>query len=119
MEISNDSLFAIESVKLAHQRADLRAILRDEVKAATGRISVSVCGSQSTTRSVRGVLRFPVSSPLSVANGGPSVTTHRVVWLRLKEGLDRNELQMLIDIYEMTVCPCTSSDSCGSRTRDV
>lgn len=76
MEISNDSLFAIESVKLAYQRADLRAILRDEVKAATGRMSVSVCGSHSTTRSVRGALRFPVSSPLSVANGGPSVTLH-------------------------------------------
>ncbi|KAG1894070.1 ferric reductase NAD binding domain-containing protein [Suillus fuscotomentosus] len=44
MEISNDSLFAIESVKFAHQRADLRAILRDEVTAATGRMSVSVCG---------------------------------------------------------------------------
>ncbi|KAG2095889.1 ferric reductase NAD binding domain-containing protein [Suillus discolor] len=76
MEISNESLFAIESVKLAHERADLRAILRDEVKAATGRMSVSVCGSQSITRSVRGALRFPVSSPLSVANGGPSVTLH-------------------------------------------
>lgn len=41
METSNDSIFAIESVKLAHQRADLRAILRDEVTAATGRMSVS------------------------------------------------------------------------------
>ncbi|KAG2151631.1 ferric reductase NAD binding domain-containing protein [Suillus bovinus] len=75
-EIRNDSLFAIDFVKLAHKRADLRAILRDEVEAATGRMSVSVCGSQSITRSVRGALRFPVSSPLSVANGGPSVTLH-------------------------------------------
>lgn len=41
MEISSDSLFAIESVKLVHGRADLRAILGDEVKAATGRMSVS------------------------------------------------------------------------------
>ncbi|KAG1727437.1 ferric reductase NAD binding domain-containing protein, partial [Suillus lakei] len=75
-EIKNDSLFAIDSVKLANGRPDLRAILRDEVKAATGRVSVSVCGSQSITRSVRGALRFPVSSPLSVASGGPSVTLH-------------------------------------------
>ncbi|KAG2138486.1 ferric reductase NAD binding domain-containing protein [Suillus clintonianus] len=76
VEINNDSLFAIESVKLAHERPDLWAILRDEVKATTGRMSVSVCGSQSIARSVRGALRFPVSSPLSVANGGPSVTLH-------------------------------------------
>ncbi|KAG1726686.1 ferric reductase NAD binding domain-containing protein [Suillus lakei] len=76
MEISSDALFAIESVKLAHERPDLQTILRDEVKAATGRMSVSVCGSQSIARSVRGALRFPVSNPLSVANGGPSVTLH-------------------------------------------
>jgi hypothetical protein len=41
MKISNNSLFALESVKLAHGRPDLRAILRDEVKTATGRMSVS------------------------------------------------------------------------------
>ncbi|KAG1717753.1 ferric reductase NAD binding domain-containing protein [Suillus lakei] len=69
MELSSDSLFAIESVKLARERPDLRTFLRDEVKAATGRMSVSVCGSQSITRSV-------LSSPLSVANGGPSVTLY-------------------------------------------
>lgn len=75
-EISNNSLFAIESVKLTHERPDLQAILREEAKAATGRMFVSVCGSQSIARSVRSALRFPVSSPLSVANGGPSVTLH-------------------------------------------
>ncbi|KAG1768915.1 ferric reductase NAD binding domain-containing protein [Suillus placidus] len=76
MEINNGSLFTIDSVKLANGRPDLQAILRDEVKTATGRMSVSVCGSQSIARSVRGALRFPVSSPLNVANGGPSVTLH-------------------------------------------
>ncbi|KAG2151488.1 ferric reductase NAD binding domain-containing protein [Suillus clintonianus] len=76
VEITNNSLFVMESVKLANGRPDLPAILRDEVKAATGRMSVSVCGSQSIARSVRGALRFPVSSPLSVASGGPSVTLH-------------------------------------------
>jgi len=35
-----------------------------------------VCGSQAIVRSVRGALSFPVSSPLSVANGGPSITLH-------------------------------------------
>ncbi|KAG2072141.1 hypothetical protein BDR04DRAFT_1014106 [Suillus decipiens] len=75
-EIRNSSLFAIESVKLTHERPDLQAILGDEVKAATGGMSVSVCGSQSIVRSVRGALRFPVSSPFRVANGGPSVILH-------------------------------------------
>lgn len=41
MEISSDSLFAIDSVKVVHERADLRVLLGDEVKAATGRMSVS------------------------------------------------------------------------------
>jgi len=36
----------------------------------------TVCGSQGIVRSIRGALRFPVSSPLNVANGGPSVTLH-------------------------------------------
>ncbi|OAX36258.1 hypothetical protein K503DRAFT_315935 [Rhizopogon vinicolor AM-OR11-026] len=75
-ERSQDSLLALESVKLQKGRPDLPAILRDEVEMATGRMSVSVCGSQMIVRSVRGALRFPVCSPLSVAGGGPSVTLH-------------------------------------------
>jgi ferric-chelate reductase len=39
-------------------------------------ILLLVCGSQTIVRSVRGALQFPVCSPLSVANGGPSVTLH-------------------------------------------
>ena len=89
-----DSLLAMESVKLQNGRADLQAMLRDEVEMATGRMSVSgqssslhlhikvmlnlhlVCGSQTIVRSVRSALQFPVGCPLSVANGGPSVTLH-------------------------------------------
>ncbi|KAG0696159.1 ferric reductase NAD binding domain-containing protein [Suillus ampliporus] len=71
-----ESILAIESVKLANGRPNLPAMLRDEVEMATGRMSVSVCGSHGIARSVRGALRFPVSSPLSIANGGPSVTLH-------------------------------------------
>jgi len=91
---SEDSLLAMDSVKLQNGRADLQAILRDEVEMATGRMSVSgqssslhlhikvmlnlylVCGSQTIVRSVRSALQFPMCSPLSVANGGPSVTLH-------------------------------------------
>jgi hypothetical protein len=93
-EKSNGSLPAIESVKLQNGRPDLPAILRDEVGMATGSMSVSgqslsphlqktimlilmlVCGSQGIVRSVRGALRFPVCSPFSVVNGGPSVTLY-------------------------------------------
>ncbi|KAG2138475.1 ferric reductase like transmembrane component-domain-containing protein [Suillus clintonianus] len=73
---SKHSLFTVESAKLQSGRPNLPAILRDEVEMATGRMSVSVCGSQEIARSVRRALQFPVSSPLSVANGGPSVTLH-------------------------------------------
>ncbi|KAG0697523.1 ferric reductase NAD binding domain-containing protein [Suillus ampliporus] len=71
---SKDSLFAIESVKLQSGRPNLPAMLRGEVEMATGRMSVSVCGSQGIARSVRRALQFPVFSPLS--NDGPSVTLH-------------------------------------------
>jgi ferric-chelate reductase len=92
--IPEDSLLAMESVKLQNGRPDLSALLRDEVELATGRMAVSgqsssphlqikimpilllVCGSQTIVRSVCGALRFPVCSPLSAANGGPSVTLH-------------------------------------------
>jgi hypothetical protein len=91
---SEDSLLAMESVKLQNGRADLQAILRDEAEMAIGRMSVSgqssslhlhikvmlnlylVCGSQTIVRSVRSALQFPMCSPLSIANGGPSVTLH-------------------------------------------
>ncbi|OJA18275.1 hypothetical protein AZE42_04991 [Rhizopogon vesiculosus] len=76
MEKSKVSLLAIKAVKLENRRCDLLSVLRDEVEMATGRMSVGVCGSRAMTRSVRGALQFPVSSPVSVANGGPSVTLH-------------------------------------------
>jgi len=94
LENGKGFLASMESVKLQNGRADLRAILRDEVEMATGRMSVSgqslflpstdliilillsVCGSQTIVRSVRSALLFPVCSPLNVANGGPSITLH-------------------------------------------
>ena len=41
IEIPEDSLLAMESVKLQNGRPDLSALLRDEVELATGRMSVS------------------------------------------------------------------------------
>ncbi|KAF9223031.1 iron reductase [Gyrodon lividus] len=57
-------------------RPNLKAILREEVNEAVGRMSVSVCGSQGLARSVRHALRFPVSGPYSILHGGPSVTLY-------------------------------------------
>ncbi|KAH7912908.1 ferric reductase NAD binding domain-containing protein [Hygrophoropsis aurantiaca] len=76
MEKSKDSLLAIDAVKVENGRPNLPVMLREEVDMATGRMSVSVCGSQAVARSVRRALRFPVSSPSNVLNGGPSVTLH-------------------------------------------
>ena len=82
------------TVRMESGRPDLKAILRGEVSTAVGSMSVTgallvvdfgcavgltcvvVCGSQSLTRSVRRALRFPVSGPASILNGGPSVTLH-------------------------------------------
>ncbi|KAH0828785.1 putative ferric reductase [Lanmaoa asiatica] len=64
------------SARLEYGRPDLKSILHGEVNTATGSMSVTVCGSQSLTRSVRRALRFPVSGPSSILSGGPSVTLH-------------------------------------------
>ncbi|KIJ12652.1 hypothetical protein PAXINDRAFT_14571 [Paxillus involutus ATCC 200175] len=76
MAKNKDVLHAMEAVKIENGRPNLPAMLREEVECATGRMSVSVCGSQGIARSVRHALRFPVSSPLNVLQGGPSVTLH-------------------------------------------
>ncbi|KAF9219039.1 hypothetical protein BS17DRAFT_469519 [Gyrodon lividus] len=76
MTKNKDLLHAMAAVEISSGRANLPAILREEVECATGRMSVSVCGSQPIARSVRHALRFPVSSPLNVVNGGPSVTLY-------------------------------------------
>ncbi|KAF8838286.1 hypothetical protein BDN67DRAFT_907648 [Paxillus ammoniavirescens] len=73
---NKDVLHAMEAVQIEHGRPNLQALLREEVECATGRMSVSVCGSQGIARAVRRALRFPVSSPLNVVQGGPSVTLH-------------------------------------------
>jgi hypothetical protein len=105
MEMSNDSLFAMEPVKLAHGRADLRAILGDEVTAATGRMSVSGKfsrhyapdhGDAYSIFSVRFTEHGSICPRCSSVPGvQPSQrsqwwaecdSTRRVVWLRVKEG---------------------------------
>ncbi|KAH7903964.1 hypothetical protein BJ138DRAFT_1073787 [Hygrophoropsis aurantiaca] len=65
---------SIPGLKTAHGRPDLKKVLQEEVASAVGSMSVNVCGSRGIVRSVRRALRFPVSSPLNVMRGGPSVT---------------------------------------------
>ncbi|KIJ58174.1 hypothetical protein HYDPIDRAFT_119859 [Hydnomerulius pinastri MD-312] len=72
----NDGILAATWLKIEAGRPDVKAILKDEVSWASGRMSVSVCGPQSLSRSVRHALRFPVSGPSSILHGGPSVTLY-------------------------------------------
>ncbi|KAL4063886.1 ferric reductase NAD binding domain-containing protein, partial [Scleroderma yunnanense] len=67
-------LLAFESVKTECGRPDLIKMLGEEVQSATGKLSVSVCGSPGIAQTVRQALRPPVSSPISVLHGGPSVS---------------------------------------------
>ncbi|KIK76008.1 hypothetical protein PAXRUDRAFT_171085, partial [Paxillus rubicundulus Ve08.2h10] len=72
----DQAILARPWLQMENGRPNLKAILREEVDGAVGRMSVSVCGSQGFTRSVRHALRFPVSGPCSILYGGPSVTLY-------------------------------------------
>lgn len=72
----SSSLLSLRGVKMEFGRPDLDALLKEEVSIASGRMSVSVCGSHGIARTVRKALRFPVSGPCSILSGGPSVTLH-------------------------------------------
>ncbi|KAG1870854.1 ferric reductase NAD binding domain-containing protein [Suillus subluteus] len=74
--LTSSILFSLREVKMESGRADLDALLKGEVSMTSGRMSVSVCGSQGIARTVRHALRFPVSGPTSILNGGPSVTLY-------------------------------------------
>ncbi|OJA15479.1 hypothetical protein AZE42_06345 [Rhizopogon vesiculosus] len=63
-------------VKMENGRPNLGALLKEEASTTSGRMSVSVCGSQGIARAVRHALRFPLSRPSTIFNGGPSVTLH-------------------------------------------
>ncbi|KAJ8584984.1 hypothetical protein M405DRAFT_844820 [Rhizopogon salebrosus TDB-379] len=63
-------------VELNNGRPNLDALLKEEISITSGRMSVSVCGSQGIARAVRHALRFPVSGPSTMFCGGPGVTLH-------------------------------------------
>ncbi|KAG1870839.1 ferric reductase NAD binding domain-containing protein [Suillus subluteus] len=70
------SFMSLRGVRMETGRPNIDALLKEEVGVTSGRMSVSVCGSQAIVRSVRHALRFPVSGPSSILSGGPSVTLH-------------------------------------------
>ncbi|KAG1856390.1 ferric reductase like transmembrane component-domain-containing protein [Suillus subalutaceus] len=70
------SFMSLHGVRMETGRPNIDALLKEEVGVTSGRMSVSVCGSQAIARSVRHALRFPVSGPSSILSGGPSVTLH-------------------------------------------
>ncbi|KAG2359762.1 ferric reductase NAD binding domain-containing protein [Suillus spraguei] len=69
-------LLSSRGVRMESGRPDLDALLKEEVSRTSGSMSVSVCGSQGIARAVRHALRFPVSGPSNILNGGPSVTLY-------------------------------------------
>ncbi|KAF9238223.1 hypothetical protein BU15DRAFT_88459 [Melanogaster broomeanus] len=73
---ASESILSASWITMSSGRPDLKAILREEVNGAVGRMSVSVCGSQGLAGSVRHALRFPVSGMHSILRGGPSVTLY-------------------------------------------
>ncbi|GBE84199.1 iron reductase [Sparassis crispa] len=70
------SLLESPAVQVVSGRPDLHILLRDEALANTGRMSVTVCGSQAIARACRAALRFPVSGPKSILQGCASVVLH-------------------------------------------
>ncbi|KAI0635361.1 iron reductase [Trametes polyzona] len=67
------SLLDFPTVQIAQGRPDLAVLLHEQVETNTGRLSVTVCGSQGIARACRRALRIPLSS---VLKGGPSVVLH-------------------------------------------
>ncbi|KAF7419213.1 hypothetical protein PC9H_001799 [Pleurotus ostreatus] len=72
----NPSVLNMSGIRVASGRPDLKALLQHEVAATQGRMSVSVCGSQSISQTVRSALSFPVSGAPNILGGGASVTLH-------------------------------------------
>ncbi|KAI0354097.1 iron reductase [Trametes cingulata] len=67
------SLLTLPAVQVAEGRPDLSALIKEQVEVNTGRLSVTVCGSQGIARTCREALRLPASTALK---GGPNVVLH-------------------------------------------
>ncbi|OAX38133.1 hypothetical protein K503DRAFT_692081 [Rhizopogon vinicolor AM-OR11-026] len=72
------SLGTVGSIKVHHGRPNLDALLKEEINMASGRMSVTVCGSHGICKhaGLLDPLRFPVCGPSNILNEGPSVTLY-------------------------------------------
>ncbi|EMD32363.1 hypothetical protein CERSUDRAFT_118730 [Gelatoporia subvermispora B] len=70
------SMIEFPSVQVVGGRPDFQVLLKEEAETTSGRMSVTVCGSQAIARACRAALKFPTSSPASVTKGGPDVVLH-------------------------------------------
>ncbi|KAI0329233.1 iron reductase [Cubamyces sp. BRFM 1775] len=66
-------LTVLDAVLITPGRPELNKMLKEEIAAAAGRLSVTVCGSQAIVKSCREALRIPF---MSFMYGAPSVTLH-------------------------------------------
>ncbi|KAG9309630.1 putative iron reductase [Chiua virens] len=69
-------VFSAPWLKVTSGRPNLEQILAEEMNAASGSVSISVCGPDAMIKAVREALRFSWSSASNPLNGGPSVTLH-------------------------------------------
>ncbi|KAF9478931.1 hypothetical protein BDN70DRAFT_879320 [Pholiota conissans] len=68
------ALLELPFVRVLNGRPDVAALIRGEVAAATGRVSVNVCGTHSLAESTRQALRTPRIT--DILRGGPTVSLH-------------------------------------------
>ncbi|KAI0362934.1 hypothetical protein BV20DRAFT_1126522 [Pilatotrama ljubarskyi] len=66
-------LHSFPAVRITQGRPDLGKLLKSEISNTTGRMSVTVCGSQAIAKACRDALRIPFTSTMY---GGPSIVLH-------------------------------------------
>ncbi|KAJ7697664.1 ferric reductase NAD binding domain-containing protein [Mycena rosella] len=72
---SDAKLLDAPGVRILAGRPDVAALVKSEVAAASGSISVNVCGTVGLAESVRSALRA-ASSATDILEGGPSISLH-------------------------------------------
>ncbi|KZT23202.1 iron reductase [Neolentinus lepideus HHB14362 ss-1] len=71
------SLTEVSAVKIQVGRPNIGVLMKEELDSATGRMAVSVCGSEGIARAVRSAFTInPLAGSNSVVCGAPSVTLH-------------------------------------------
>ncbi|KAJ6467480.1 ferric reductase NAD binding domain-containing protein [Mycena vulgaris] len=72
---SDAKLLEAPAVRIFHGRPEVTTIVKSEVAAASGSMSVNVCGTAGLAENVRSALRA-ASSASDILKGGPSINLH-------------------------------------------